>query len=44
VDHLYLVAGVDYIYRKWQDIQYLGSTVSVTGSGAKVYGGINFGF
>ncbi len=48
IDHLYLIAGVDYVYRKWQDIEitdrFPTSTVTMTGSGAKVYGGINYGF
>lgn len=48
IDHLYLVAGVDYLYRKWQDVEdnsgFIPTTISVTGSGAKVYGGVNFGF
>lgn len=48
IEHLYLVAGVDYVYRKWQDIEltynYTTYTISTTGSGVKVYGGINYAF
>jgi hypothetical protein len=48
VEHLYLVAGVDYVYRKWQDIEYTNGyttdTISVTGSGAKIYAGVNYAF
>lgn len=44
VDHLYLLAGVDYIGRKWQDIEYPTYTVSATDSGFKPYLGMNYRF
>jgi hypothetical protein len=53
VDHLYLIAGVDYVARKWQDIeqQYYVSryvsgttTISTTDSGVKPYLGVNYKF
>ncbi|MEN4054243.1 MULTISPECIES: hypothetical protein [Sulfurimonas] len=48
VEHLYIIGGVDYVGRKWQDVQYtVGSTtytVSTTDSGAQPYIGINYAF
>jgi len=45
VDHLYLLAGVDYIARKWQDIEsYTYGTVSTTDSAFKPYIGANYRF
>lgn len=48
VDHLYLIAGVDYVGRKWQDIEYQSGwstvTVSTTESGVKPYVGVNYRF
>ena len=46
--HLYIIGGIDYVYRKWQDIAYNSSyttyTDSVTGSSTKVYAGVNYKF
>jgi opacity protein-like surface antigen len=48
VDNLYLVGGIDYIGRKWQDIEYYSwfgtTTVSTTDSGFKPYIGLNYKF
>lgn len=47
VDHLYLLAGIDYVGRKWQDIEYqttTTTTISTTDSGIKPYVGVNFLF
>jgi len=49
VEHLYLIAGVDYVGRKWQDIEYQTGflstvTLSVTESGFKPYVGVNYQF
>lgn len=45
INHVYIDAGVDYVYRRWNDIKTsAGYTLQTTGSGAKVYGGVNFGF
>lgn len=48
VDHLYLIGGVDYVGRKWQDIEYRSGwstvTVSTTESGFKPYIGVNYQF
>ncbi|MFT7860406.1 MAG: hypothetical protein ABXS93_05680, partial [Sulfurimonas sp.] len=44
VDHVYVLGGVDYVGRSWQDITYGSTTASVTGSGAKLYAGMNFSF
>jgi hypothetical protein len=43
-NHLYLNGGVDYLYRNWQDIRIGTTTVDVTGSGAKLYMGVNYAF
>lgn len=47
-DNFYLVGGVDYVYRKWQDIEYTIGwstvTVSTTDSALKPYIGANFKF
>lgn len=48
IDHLYLLAGVDYVGRKWQDIEYSSGfstgTVSTTDSAFKPYVGANYSF
>ncbi|MFA6144980.1 MAG: hypothetical protein WCW84_12395 [Sulfurimonas sp.] len=49
VDHLYLLAGVDYVLRKWQDIEFYSSyygttTLSTTDSAFKPYIGANYRF
>ncbi len=46
IDHLYIIGGVDYVGRKWQDIQVdlAGDTVSVTDGGAQPYIGVNYAF
>lgn len=44
VDHLYLLAGVDYVGRKWQDIEFGSATLSTTDSGIKSYVGMNYRF
>lgn len=48
VEHLYIVGGVDYVGRKWQDIEYQTSflpvTVTTTDSGFKPYIGLNYQF
>lgn len=44
IDHLYLLAGVDYVARKWQDIEYGTTTVSTTDSAFKPYIGVNYQF
>ncbi len=49
VDHLYLLAGVDYVARKWQDIEYYSyyygtTTVSTKDSAVKPYVGVNYQF
>lgn len=48
-ENISLIAGVDYVYRKWQDVEYkYGSyalaTVSVADDGLKPYIGVNFQF
>jgi opacity protein-like surface antigen len=47
-DNFYLVGGVDYVYRKWQDIEYTIGwskyTVSTSDSALKPYIGANFKF
>lgn len=45
-DNISLLAGVDYVYRKWQDIEYSGGalTRSTADSGIKPYIGVNFQF
>jgi opacity protein-like surface antigen len=45
IDHLYLLAGVDYVGRKWQDIEdSSGDTASTTDSAFKPYVGVNYRF
>lgn len=48
IDHLYLLAGVDYVGRKWQDVEYYSyygtTTVSTTDSAFKPYVGANYRF
>lgn len=48
VDNLYLIGGIDYIGRKWQDIEVYGgwvpTTISTTESGFKPYIGLNYKF
>lgn len=47
IDNISIYGGLDYVYRKWQDIQYYGSinaTRSTTGSGIKYNAGVNFSF
>lgn len=44
VEHFYIVGGVDYVGRKWQDITYGTTTVSVTDGGAQPYIGVNYAF
>ncbi|QOY54908.1 outer membrane beta-barrel protein [Candidatus Sulfurimonas marisnigri] len=39
-----IIAGVDFQYRKWQDIQIIGVTVSTTEDTTKLYVGANFHF
>jgi len=41
---VYLIAGVDYVGRKWQDITYLAGSVSPTGSGVMPYVSVNYAF
>ena len=48
-ENVALIAGIDYVYRKWQDVEYrYGSstllTVSVTDDAVKPYIGVNFQF
>lgn len=47
-DNISLLAGVDYVYRKWQDIEFRDgwrtTTVSIADSGIKPYIGVNFQF
>ncbi|OHE17109.1 MAG: hypothetical protein A2540_01580 [Sulfurimonas sp. RIFOXYD2_FULL_37_8] len=47
-DNLYLIGGVDYVGRKWQDIEvagyYVPSTITTTESGFKPYVGLNYKF
>lgn len=48
-DNLYLIGGVDYVGRKWQDIEvqtgwYATETISTTDSGFKPYIGLNYKF
>lgn len=47
-DNISLLAGVDYVYRKWQDIEYTYGwstvTVSTTDDALKPYIGVNFQF
>ena len=44
LEHLYVMGGVDYVGRSWQDISYLNSTISTTSSGTKLYLGVNYAF
>jgi len=48
IDHLYLLAGVDYVARKWQDIEYYDGSSTVTlstkDSAFKPYVGVNYRF
>lgn len=48
IEHLYLLAGVDYVARKWQDIEVTDGfstvTISTTDSAFKPYVGINYRF
>ncbi len=44
IEHLYFNGGVDYVYRKWQDIKYGTTTISTTGSGTKLYLGVSYAF
>ena len=48
IDHLYIIGGVDYIGRKWQNIQadLAGHTltVTVTDGGMQSYIGVNYAF
>lgn len=47
-DNFYLIGGVDYVGRKWQDIEvagyYVPSTITTTESGFKPYVGLNYKF
>lgn len=47
-DNLYLIGGVDYVGRKWQDIEYSSwystTTVGTTDSAFKPYVGLNYKF
>ncbi len=46
IKHVYIIGGVDYVGRKWQDIQIniAGDTVSITDGGAQPYIGVNYAF
>lgn len=44
IDSISVMVGVDYIGRRWQDIQTATSTLETTGSGTKIYGGVNYNF
>ena len=44
VEHFYIIAGADYVGRKWKDIEVGYYTLSVTGSGIKPYIGVNYAF
>lgn len=45
VDHFYIVGGVDYVGRKWQDIITYGAvTVTTTDGGVQPYIGVNYAF
>jgi len=46
MEHLDVLAGVDYVGRSWQDVEYIGTglTASVAGSGMKAYVGMNYSF
>ena len=43
-EHLYLITGMDYVGRKWQDIARGTYTISITDSGVKPYIGLNYAF
>lgn len=47
-DSFYIIGGVDYVGRKWQDIEvagyYVPSTITTTDSGFKPYVGLNYKF
>ncbi|MBU0721377.1 porin family protein [bacterium] len=43
MEHVYLIAGIDFIGRTWQDIQAV-YTYSTTGSATKPYVGLNYQF
>jgi len=44
IENFYIVGGIDYIGRKWQDIDYGRGTISTTDSGFKPYIGLNYKF
>ncbi|WP_434581347.1 hypothetical protein MLC52_03625 [Sulfurimonas sp. NW15] len=44
LENVYLIAGVDYVGRKWQDVTIGAYTWSTTGSGVKPYIGVNYAF
>jgi opacity protein-like surface antigen len=44
IEHLYIIGGVDYVARRWQDIQIGSSTYSIKDTGAQPYIGINYAF
>jgi opacity protein-like surface antigen len=44
IEHLYIIGGVDYIGRKWQDIIFGTVTISTTDSGFQPYIGVNYAF
>ena len=44
LDHFYVMGGVDYVGRAWQDITVGTSTVSTTSSATKLYVGLNYAF
>lgn len=44
IDHLYIIGGVDYVGRKWQDVTIGTVTISTTDSGFQPYIGVNYAF
>ena len=46
IDHIYILAGVDYVYRKWNDIVDNSGiyTLETSDSGVKPYIGVNYEF
>ena len=44
VDHLYLIGGLDYTVRMWEDFEVYTTTVSETSNEVKPYVGINYQF
>ncbi|MDD5053298.1 MAG: hypothetical protein PHO27_11250 [Sulfuricurvum sp.] len=45
-DHVYFIAGADYIYRRWSELRAINGTYTLqtTGSAVKPYIGINYKF